>query len=137
MARESSTSLRRMTLVAVATLTASAALAEELSDPPSAPAAAIVPAVPAKPARHSAAHRAKVATAARRTAVPASARLPAETPAVPAADLAVAKPIPQADPVAFGMKWNGSNDSAGQTRIENLNGNAAGTGAEVGMKLHF
>ena len=42
-----------------------------------------------------------------------------------------------ADPLSFGMKWNGSNDNAAQTRIENLNGNATGTGAEVGMKLHF
>jgi hypothetical protein len=41
------------------------------------------------------------------------------------------------DPVSFGMKWNGSNDSASQTRVQNYDGNAPGTGAEVGLKLHF
>lgn len=41
------------------------------------------------------------------------------------------------NPLTLGMKWNGNNDSAGQTRIENLHGGAVGTGAEVGLKLHF
>ena len=41
------------------------------------------------------------------------------------------------DPLSFGMKWNGSNDNGVQTRTQNYNGNAEGTGAEVGLKLHF
>ncbi len=42
-----------------------------------------------------------------------------------------------ADPLSLGMKWNGSNDNARDTRVQNYDGNAAGTGAEVGLKLHF
>lgn len=42
-----------------------------------------------------------------------------------------------ADPLSFGMKWNGANDDARGTRVQNYNGDAQGTGAEVGMKLHF
>ncbi len=41
------------------------------------------------------------------------------------------------DPVSFGMKWNGSNDTARETRIQNFDGTNSGTGAELGMKLHF
>ena len=44
---------------------------------------------------------------------------------------------PAADPLSFGMQWNGSNDSARATRVQNYDGDAAGTGASVGMKLHF
>lgn len=40
-------------------------------------------------------------------------------------------------PISFGMKWNGANDSAEKTRVQNYDGNAEGTGAEVGLKLHF
>ena len=35
------------------------------------------------------------------------------------------------------MKWRGNNDTQTQTRVQNLDGNAQGTGAEVGLKLHF
>ena len=35
------------------------------------------------------------------------------------------------------MKWNGSNDTARDTRVQNYDGTAEGTGAEVGLKLHF
>lgn len=42
-----------------------------------------------------------------------------------------------ADPLSIGMKWHGSADDARETRVQNYNGNAAGTGAEVGMQLHF
>ncbi len=41
------------------------------------------------------------------------------------------------DPVEIGGKWNGSNASSAQTRAENYNGDAAGTGGAVGLKLHF
>ena len=41
------------------------------------------------------------------------------------------------DPVEIGGKWNGSNASSAQTRSENYNGDAAGTGGSVGLKLHF
>lgn len=55
---------------------------------------------------------------------------------VPAAAEAPSRRAP-ADPLSLGMKWNGSNDTAGQTRSQNLDGGAFGSGAEVGMKLHF
>ena len=41
------------------------------------------------------------------------------------------------DPFSLGMKWNGSNDNAEQTRIQNYGGSAAGTGASVGLNYHF
>ncbi len=134
MTRRNSASPRGLVLLLAAMVTASPAIAQEPSGPLDAPAPA---SAVAKPARHSTAHRAKAAATAKRTAVPASARLPVATPAMPTADVAASKPVPPTDPVSFGMKWNGSNDNAAQTRIENLNGNATGTGAEVGMKLHF
>lgn len=83
-----------------------------------------------RPARHS-----KTA-ASKRTAAPAAARLPTD-PVVPISNPAGTSATSPTNPVSFGMKWNGSNDNASQTRIENLNGQATGTGAEVGMKLHF
>ena len=45
--------------------------------------------------------------------------------------------VPSNDPLEFGGKWNGSNDTAEKTRADNYNGNAAGTGGEVGLKMHF
>ena len=41
------------------------------------------------------------------------------------------------DPLSLGMKWNGSNDNAEQTRIQNYGGTATGTGASVGLNYHF
>ena len=41
------------------------------------------------------------------------------------------------DPFSLGMKWNGSNDNAEQTRIQNYGGSAPGTGASVGLNYHF
>ena len=41
------------------------------------------------------------------------------------------------DPIEFGGKWNASNDDAEKTRVQNYNGDAVGTGGEVGFKLHF
>ena len=41
------------------------------------------------------------------------------------------------DPIELGGKWNGANDTAAKTRAENYNGDAVGTGGEVGFKLHF
>ena len=58
--------------------------------------------------------------------------MPAEPVAEPGA-----KTSAPGSPLSLGMKWNGSNDSAGQTRVQNYNGNTQGTGAEVGLKLHF
>ena len=62
-----------------------------------------------------------------------------EMPRVPAQPVAEpgAKTSAPVSPLSLGMKWNGSNDNAGQTRVQNYNGNAQGTGAEVGLKLHF
>ncbi len=134
MTRSNMAFVRAMPLVVIVLTATSAATAQGLFGPLDTPSAA---SSPTKPAKHATAHRVKAAIAARRTTVPPSARLPSEVPAVPAAETGVAKPNAPVDPISFGMKWNGSNDSAGQTRIENLNGNATGTGAEVGMKLHF
>ena len=53
------------------------------------------------------------------------------------------KPVPRAatartpDPLSLGLKWNGSNDNAEQTRIQNHGGTAAGTVASVGLNYHF
>ena len=41
------------------------------------------------------------------------------------------------DPVSLGLRWNGNNDSATQTRTQNYGGNAVGAGAAVGLNLHF
>ncbi len=125
---------RRVLLVVAAMATASVAAAQDISGPLSNPDGG---SLPAKPAKRATAHRAKPASTAKRTAGRASARLPAEAPAVPTADMGAVKRSAPVDPISFGMKWNGSNESAGQSRIDNLNGSATGTGAEVGMKLHF
>ncbi len=112
----------------------SAATAQDLSGPlarsDASPLAAATK--PDKTVKHIG-RRTKAATTSKRTTVPIAENLPS------ALDHATdtTKATAPTDPVSFGMKWNGSNDSAGQTRIENLNGGATGTSAEVGMKLHF
>ena len=62
-----------------------------------------------------------------------------EPNAAPTAKPTTRKPMiePATDPVSLGMKWNGSNDSAEQTRIQNYGGTAPGTGASVGLNYHF
>jgi hypothetical protein len=35
------------------------------------------------------------------------------------------------------MKWNGNNESATQTRVQNYGGDAQGAGAAMGLKFHF
>ena len=55
----------------------------------------------------------------------------------PERDTPVARRTTEDDPLSLGMKWNGSNDNASQTRVQNYGGDAAGTGAAVGLKLHF
>ena len=102
---------------------AQSALDGPLAAPDAAPAAPLHhPKAKARKAHHASAKPAPEATDAAH-AVPADAPAPShEAPA---------------DPLSLGMKWNGNNDSAAQTRSQNLDGNAAGTGAEVGMKLHF
>jgi hypothetical protein len=37
----------------------------------------------------------------------------------------------------LGMKWNGNNDTATQTRAQNYGGDAEGAGAAMGLKFHF
>ncbi len=41
------------------------------------------------------------------------------------------------DAVDLGMKWNGSNDGSAQTKFQSGPNTSPGSGAEVGMKLHF
>ena len=98
--------------------------------PLAAPGAALEKPV-AKPKKHQAAKPAKTSKATQAgdfKQVPPRATPPVipdqKTPSV-------------SDPVSLGMKWNGSNDGTTQTRTQNYNGGAQGTGAEVGLKLHF
>ncbi len=60
-------------------------------------------------------------------------------PTSPTAKPAPRRPAtePASDPLSLGMRWNGSNDNAEQTRIQNYGGSAAGTGAAVGLNYHF
>ncbi|MCX8255249.1 exported protein of unknown function [Beijerinckiaceae bacterium RH AL1] len=87
---------------------------------------------PAKPkakphkAHHAKAKPVREPAEAQDAAVP---RQPGETPS--------ARATAPADAVDLGMKWNGNNDTAAQTRFQNGPNNAFGSGAEVGMKLHF
>ncbi len=121
--------LMGVVLLAGLAIGGSAAAQSSLDGPLASPEAA----APAAP------HRAK--------AKPKKLRHAAARP-VPAVDgaRAVPQPSPTAastsaaradDPISLGMKWNGNNDSAAETRSINRNGDAVGTGAEVGMKLHF
>ncbi len=41
------------------------------------------------------------------------------------------------DAIDYGIKANGANVSAGQTRNQNYNGHVTGIGGELGMRLHF
>ena len=112
--------------------TAPASAQGVLDGPLTAPDAAAAPKVPAasstsKPRKKAPRHAAAKAA----PAVPVFAR---ETPDRQAPQ----RPATKADdPLSVGMKWNGSNDNSSQTRVQNYNGTAAGTGAEVGLKLHF
>lgn len=57
---------------------------------------------------------------------------------LPAAGTAETRKAAASDnPLSLGMKWNGTNDTTTQTRVQNYGGEATGTGAEVGLKLHF
>ncbi len=56
------------------------------------------------------------------------------TQAAPSSVESHRKPV---DPIEFGGKWNAANDDAEKTRVQNYNGDAVGTGGEVGFKLHF
>lgn len=102
--------------------------------PLAAPNAIAGPAQDAKPAKHKAVKHKKAvhhdashaqngfptdrAAASRELALPSSGTAPA-------------------DPLSFGMTWNGNSDNARETRVQNYNAAAPGSGAEVGMKLHF
>ena len=102
---------------------------------PGAPPAAAAP-LKSKPAK-------KPRPKHRKTA--ATPRTPSDRPQSQDASAADAIPTSRAahkgttssDPVSFGMKWNGSNDTAEKTRVQNYNGDATGAGAAVGLKLHF
>ena len=64
------------------------------------------------------------------------AKIPATDAAkagTPERDTPVARRTTEEDPLSLGMKWNGSNDNASQTRVQNYGGEAAGTGAAVGL----
>ena len=81
-----------------------------------------------KPAKRARKHAATPAADLPRDAADAS-RAPVPTSSHGAA--------PAADPISLGFKWQGTNDTAEKTRVQNYNGDAAGTGAAVGLKLHF
>ena len=116
--------------------TAMPALAQSPLDGPLASPDATPPAVHAatpharfKPrkVRHAAAKGAKVPAAESDAAVPrpTSAEAPSSSKTAPG------------DAVDLGMKWNGSNDGSAQTKFQSGPNTSPGSGAEVGMKLHF
>ena len=96
-----------------------------LSQPDAPVAVRKPPAKAAKPANK--AHVRKSATA--------SSLPPRAAPTVPSAE--GTPPAIADDPLSFGFKWQGTNDTAEKTRVQNYNGTATGTGAAVGLKLHF
>ena len=96
----------------------------------------------AKPATHAKMSTAKIhaAKTTNKTGTKAADLDDESAPTVsPTAKPATRKPVAEqaSDPLSLGMKWNGSNDSAEQTRIQNYGGTAAGTGASVGLNYHF
>ena len=116
--------------------------AQSLPDGPlSAPNAIVTPPAKAAPAKAASPKTALAKTrkpkkaAAAAVADPLADTVPERRPT----KAATAKPVKDtsADPLSLGMKWNGSNDNAEQTRIQNYGGGAAGTGASVGLKYHF
>ena len=136
----------RMGAIAFLVLAASAASAQVNEGPLAYPSAAasspdrpskVKQPKPAKAARNAKGvkpHTRKAATAEAPVADAAGAEHAREVP-VSNADRRAAPT--SGDPIDFGMKWNGANDSAEKTRVQNYGGNAEGTGAEVGLKLHF
>jgi hypothetical protein len=112
---------------------AGAASAQSLTDGPLSAPGANEP-VPAK------AHAPKGHKAAAKTThhKEAKASRPLPDPPEPAVPVAAKRPSGEpTDPLSLGMKWNGSNDNAEKTRIQNYGGDAAGTGAAVGLNYHF
>ena len=109
-----------------------AARAQTMLDGPLAASETPAPAVSSKarPAKSVKVHP-KVAHHAK---APSPDRSKAETPE---RDIPVARRTTEDNPLSLGMKWNGSNDNASQTRVQNYGGEASGTGAAVGLKLHF
>ena len=87
-------------------------------------------AVHARPKPHKAHHAA--AKGAKAPATQSDAAVPRPT----AAEAPSSKTVP-GDAFDLGMKWNGSNDGAAETKFQSGPNTSAGTGAEVGMKLHF
>ena len=91
----------------------------------------------AAPATHAKRKPRKAHHAAAKTAkMPAAAEADAAVPRPTSAE-APARAAPPVDPVDLGMKWNGTSDGSAQTRFQNGLDGAFGSGAEVGMKLHF
>ena len=120
-------------LAASVSLAAPALAQSPLDGPLAVPDAAPSTQAPATHARtkprkthHAAAKGAKLPAAAADAAVPRPTS--AEAPAHAAAP---------ADAFDLGMKWNGSNDGSAQTKFQSGPNTSPGTGAEVGMKLHF
>ncbi len=118
--------------------------AQSLTDGPLAASGTPAPSKPikGKPATHAKSSSAKTRAAKatnKNNAKAADLDDGSEATASPASKPAPRKPVavPTSDPLSLGMKWNGSNDSAEQTRIQNYGGTATGTGASVGLNYHF
>jgi hypothetical protein len=62
---------------------------------------------------------------------------PAGSAAAPQGHTSVERHIGSDDLITLGGKWNGANDTAEKTRVENYNADALGSGGEMGFKLHF
>lgn len=132
---------RLSTLAAVtfAIVLAAPALAQTAAPSNASNAGSGTPIGPAKPARHAKVRRHVKAAPAAPTPVVHNAWDDVPDPhALPTPNDHTKIPATTgAAPVSFGMKWNGSNDSSTQTRVQNYNGTAEGAGAELGMKMHF
>ncbi len=130
-------------------LVAGPSRAQSLTDGPLAAPGTGTPAPREAPAAKSATRASrkpatKTHTANRSDATKATDAIPADLGGSGPGASRAAKPAPRqppaeraSDPLSLGMKWNGSNDSPEQTRIQNYGGTAAGTGASVGLNYHF
>ena len=93
------------------------------------------------PVAHAAPPRAKSKPRKVRHAAAKGARVPAAesdtaAPRPTSAEAPSSRTAP-GDAVDLGMKWNGSNDGSAQTKFQSGPNTSPGSGAEVGMKLHF
>ena len=131
---------RALTIVMAFAAMSAVALAQVPEGPLVDPAVTPAPAKPVKSKLVKKLHKKASAVASTKTGAVPSDSVPTKAAAVPGSvpsSRADHHGTTTTDPVSFGMKWNGNNDTAEKTRVQNYGGDAAGTGAAVGLKLHF